>query len=602
MKVFDRYKGQFLEENDLPEVMDFGRFTCEGRDLTYATFPTKKVIRQEILLEENKSVQELFLELYASIEKSPSNEFAVNPIIQRIKRKLFLNDFEKELNENVSHIKEIFRNPHYLLERTIEKVNVVRAKRLPNRSYQHLASHTEDWISKSIVDFKPRKILNEELELNYNVYENQIAVAFVKRTLVYLSGRVKEVQDIKEFLKQYGQLLQDKEYEKGWHEKIDRNLKLIGSTYSDEYYSADSKYSKTLNETEEVLVQLYKQLSQLQKNELFGLVNQYTVQNIEYRDTNVMVNHKHYRYLSALWDKLCKVNPTAAEEEKLRTEQLVMIGIRGYAEALIVYVLKEYWKYTIEGTYSGWKATHPHWTSMELNITERGIFELKVGESLKKRIVVVGNETQMAESELKKEDLYVFSYSEQGKRSGRIVDINPLDADSAERVGGFLRKLLLVQYFYQTHQTYTYPQKLKEYVQYFQSSTLSFDEKYHYCFVRYPDSNIGFDFDKLEADEHFKKRGRLDREAIKNEVEKLRKELGENGERLKKSMLCINCEGSLGRGVKNLNYLLCSSCHFVFDYREESRGIAFRNKNEKYQDISENEWGMDFLDFALDDV
>jgi predicted metal-dependent hydrolase len=84
-----------------------------------------------------------------------------------------------------------------------EKVNVSRAKRIPTKSYQNLASHTEDWLHKSIVDFKPRRILNEELDLLYDVYENQVTIALIERCLIYLNSRIQEVHDISNFLTEY---------------------------------------------------------------------------------------------------------------------------------------------------------------------------------------------------------------------------------------------------------------------------------------------------------------------------------------------------------------------------------------------------------------
>ena len=246
MKLYDRYIDRFVSETDLPNQIDFGRYYISGdgvqtKEITYSNFRTNKAISQELLLEENKSVQDIFVDIAIDTEKAGESNFTVIPLIRRIKNKLGLNEFEKLLYEKVFHLEEIFRVPHYLLEREIEKVHVSRAKRIPSKSYQYLASHTEDWIHKSIVSFKPSRILNEELELNFDIYENQLTVAFLERCLVYLNSRLKEIQDIKSFLAEYEKLLKNRNDQKGWYKKINRNLSLIGAVYEDDHFHGKSK-------------------------------------------------------------------------------------------------------------------------------------------------------------------------------------------------------------------------------------------------------------------------------------------------------------------------------------------------------------------------
>jgi hypothetical protein len=195
-------------EKDLPNQIDFGRILYYvDKARRFSRILLIQISRQaktrpytkNSFLKKTKVCRIFFIDIGIDVEKSGHNNFNVIPLIRRIKNKLGLNEFEKLLYAKVFHLEEIFRVPHYLLEREIEKVNVSRAKRIPSKSYQYLASHTEDWIHKSIVSFKPSRILNEELELNFDIYENQLTIAFLERCLVYLNSRLKEVQDIKSF-------------------------------------------------------------------------------------------------------------------------------------------------------------------------------------------------------------------------------------------------------------------------------------------------------------------------------------------------------------------------------------------------------------------
>jgi len=245
MNLYDRYIDKIVLEKDLPNQIDFGRYCfgveAEGcNDITYSNFQTNKqqAINQQLLLDKNRNLHDIFLQIRSRCKSAKENDFSVIPLIQRITDKLDLNKFEKLLYEKVFHLEEIFRVPHYLLEREIEKVHISRAKRIPSKSYQYLASHTEDWVHKSIVSFKPSRILNEELELNFDIYENQLTVSFIERCLVYLSSRLKEIQDIKEFHQVYQTLL-NRDFSKGWFAKLDRNFKLMGFAYDDENYKAE---------------------------------------------------------------------------------------------------------------------------------------------------------------------------------------------------------------------------------------------------------------------------------------------------------------------------------------------------------------------------
>ena len=223
MKVYDRFNDKLLEIDKLPEQIDLGRFVnpMTNEDITnrLINVGTERIIRQEILENDNKSLQSLFCQFYQFVNNAETDSFDVKPIIQSVKSKLSLNKFESLLEEKLFHIEEIFRQPHYVLQRTIEKVNVSRAKRIPAKSYQNLASHTEDWLHKSIVNFKPHRILTEELDLLYDVYENQVTIALIERCLLYLNSRIKEVHDITEFLKDYSKILSDRDDSRGWYQK-----------------------------------------------------------------------------------------------------------------------------------------------------------------------------------------------------------------------------------------------------------------------------------------------------------------------------------------------------------------------------------------------
>lgn len=603
--LFDRYTGEKVSEKEIPGQIDFGRyyFIDTRKDITYSIFPTNKVIKQDLLLDKNKSIQDILIDIAVDVEKSKENEFEVIPLIRRIKNKLNLNEFEKLLLDKLFHIEEIFRSPHYLLNREIEKVHVSKAKRIPSKSYQYLASHTEDWMHKSIVSFKPIRVLHEELELNFDIYENQLCVALVQRSLVYLYSRLKEIQDIKSFLNQYEKLLKNRNDQNGWYKKIERNLRLIGAVYEDENYRGTSKDGATLSETEKVLNQIQKRLQLLQNSSLFELVNKRAMQSIALKNTNVLVNHKHYRYVKTLWIELNKLRPEKSDYEKLKHEQDVINGLRQYAKSIIIYTLKNVFEYELKGTYQAFSGEHLSYEAIKVSETN-GVIKIKIGR-FERRIVVIANEPENTKEQtefLRKHNTYLFYYSENPFNDiPQTISINPLDPDSVERVGIFIKKFLLRIYAENLKQSFEFAHLLKEYVKYIPQNQLSFNtSNYTFSFHSYPklELNVNDIKKQIETDTLFAKKSRPDKDKIIKELSNLISEINHRAGELKNKYLhCFSCGTPFqSYNVEKLNYMKCPSCNVIYDNPSEKE-ITLKVDDTRYNKLCKKEFGMDYVSF-----
>lgn len=610
MMLFDRYTGKTVSEKEIPNQIDFGRycFADNGKDITYSNFPTNKAIKQDLLLDKNKSIQDIFLDIAVDVEKAKENEFEVVPLIRRIKNKLNLNEFEKLLLEKLFHLEEIFRVPHYLLHREIEKVHVSKAKRIPAKSYQYLASHTEDWVHKSIVSFKPSRILHEELDLNFDIYENQLCVSLVQRYLVYLNSRLKEIQDIKSFLNEYEKLLKNRNDQNAWYKKIERNLSLIGAVYDDENYRGSSQDGATLSETENVLNQIQKRLQLLQKSDLFDLVNKRAMQSITLKNTNVLVNHKHYRYVTTLWIELDKVKPEKSDYEKLKHEQDVIKGLRQYAKSIMSYTLKNTLEYELKGTYQAFSGQRLYYDTIEFSET-KNVFTFKIGD-IEKRIIVIANEPEYSIEQielLSKHNAYLFYYSGNPvNETPQTIYINPLDPDSVERVGIFIKKFLLSAYSDNLKRKLKFPQLLRDYVKYIPQNQISFNTSdYTFSFHSYPKSELKEDDIKkqIETDTLFANRGRPDKENILNEFSNLINEVKSKAKELKnKHLHCFSCCTTFhSHNVEQLNYLKCPSCNALYDNSSEKE-ITLKIDDVRYKSLTNKEFGMDYISFKTEEL
>lgn len=610
MMLFDRYTGKTVSEKEIPNQIDFGRycFADNGKDITFSNFPTNRAIKQDLLLDKNKSIQDIFIDIAVDVEKSKPNEFNVVPLIRRIKNKLNLNEFERFLMDKLFHLEEIFRVPHYLLHREIEKVHVSKAKRIPSKSYQYLASHTEDWVHKSIVSFKPSRILHEELDLNFDIYENQLCVTLVQRCLVYLNSRLKEIQDIKSFLNEYEKLLKNRNDQNSWYKKTERNLRLIGAVYDDENYRGSSQDGATLSETENVLNQIQKRLQLLQKSDLFDVVNKRAMQSIALKNTNVLVNHKHYRYVKTLWIELDKVKPEKSDSEKLKHEQDVINGLRQYAKSIITYTLKDALDYDLKGTYQKFSGEHLFYDTIEVT-EDKNVFKIRIGR-FEKRIIVIANVPEKTREQfklLKKNNTVLFYYSENpGNETLQTISINPLDPDSIERAGAFIKKFLLSSYSEKINRKFEFAHLLKEYVKYIPDSHVSFNTSdYTFSFHSYPKSELKEDDIKkqFESDTLFAKKSRPDKDNVYRELSNLISEISQKAEELKNKYLhCFSCGTEFqSYNITELNYMKCPSCNALYD-NSSDKEITLKIDDARYNSLAKKEFGMDYISFNKEEL
>lgn len=467
---YDRFTQTTINESQLPRDIDLGRFVSEsGLELTNRNFSCggDHYIHQELLDERNISLHNIFFDIQDNVQKEKEGSFRVFPTVQSVEKQLTMYPFEEFLFEKVQHIEQICRQPHFLLQRTIEKVNVSRAKRLPNKSYQHLASHTEDWQQKSIVQFKPSRVLNEELDVNFNVYENQLTLALINRLLRYLDGRIRGLKNLKRALSKYDELkrlLSGRNVENAWYEKIHRNYFLIGGAMT----NYQEKFLETVSKTEENLSSIHRTLLKCKSSALFADVDSRVTASITLHDTNVLVNHKHYRYVRSLWIEYSKFNPDKGDDEQKSNEQGIIDGLRLYVKVLFAYTISKMShissNYILDGSYNRWEGIHEKKVSISFKENSDKTFSLVIG-AYSLRFVVLGNASENLSS-LPKRTFAIYLSQTQSIEDRMAIRVDPYDVDSSERLGKVLNKYILAEYCKRIMRDFQFPQNLRDFVKY----------------------------------------------------------------------------------------------------------------------------------------
>jgi len=476
--IFDRINNTYIDVANLPNRISLGRY--------FITETNEELCADNLSQGCDVSINDAFLgDTYSTTHKIlrrltqeingivPCKENLPSPIIRNVCDEIKLTEFEDHLYEQINHIKAAFDNPHSKLNRIEEKVNVSKAKRITPRSYQYMGAHTEDWQQYSIVSFRPEKVLTEELSQDYDIYENRLLVAFVQRTLAYLRGRLKSVEDAKEFIKEYRNSLQT--YQKGlsdesyWYAKPERNLQLFGREYHDQNYVADNTnddesksdltYRKLHRMMNECVIMLGKNLVQE--------VNQRTLESITYHDTNVLIGHPHYKYVKSLWTELNSEIQEFSIKRIQEEHQNTIKGLVSYANALVRYIVIKYFHYTIQNcSANSWTAkyrdgNYPVFPLITVS-TNNGMLEVCIGTHKIRIVTIVGElrdtilppDCIILKYNLRRYEAIVSNVPE------RIIDVNLKDVDSVERLSMYIRSILIGLHVKDIKTKGIYPQSL----------------------------------------------------------------------------------------------------------------------------------------------
>lgn len=613
MIFYDRLTQKVVPQEKLPKSIDLGRFsvseTDEWMELTSEVYKCQngQVIKQKLLDEKYLSVHKVLKQIH---DDTCYGTFSAIPLIQGVNN-LTLSEFDDSLCRNVDHLFAILQNPYSLLDRRIEKVPVARAKRISPKSYQYLAGHTEDWLHKSITSFRPSRILTEELDLNYDVYENQLLVAFIHRTIKYLAEKITKAKYIYEFLKRYTEIVDSSST--GWPRKVNRSLKLAGLVYSDPDYKGGRQDTNKTGKTLRLLEDLQHKMQKMLTYDLMELVDKRVIHTIEYHDTNVLVGHPHYRYLKELWRLLNLYSGKDSLVEQGISQQDVASYLIDYGISLVNYSVKNYIGYKIVGSDRSWFYVCPDGMRLSLDVQQTGIIKLQVG-SQDMRFIMLGNMPDDSICSILNEnkETYILAYNTMDSMGpiiehNQIIPIGLQDIECVEAVAMVIKKAVLTEYVNKyIYNKYSYPPILREYVKYLNTKGLQFSSRSDfYRFLNYPKLSLSLDdiIDKVRKDESFRRRPNSDRSMIERELENLILDIEIKGDELKDNLYCfdLQCSTPLSEwNCQTLKYIKCE-CGFVLDSSNPD-SIVFKDKNSTYDYLSPQEYGIDYLEISIDDT
>lgn len=389
----------------------------------------------------------------------------------------------------------------------------------------------------------------------------------------------------------------------GWHRRIKRELTLAGAVYTekDGSYKQGNEDVQATTSSRKRLQKLRDTLMKLRQYDLYSHVDQRRINSIEYRDTNVLVNHKHYRYLKKLWVKLLK-NEVSKDNVNLRSNEEKTKDLQYFGLSIINYALTSdnFLRYSPIGYDTNWEGFSKSESFVKVEMTD-GIVHVKIGNK-EIRFITTGGFFCNDISDLPN-DTYILAYDNNEIKNTKlknVIFVSLRSIDSVEKVTKVLRETIVKDYVKNViYKVYKYPPCLAEYEE--ALNCISSIEKlpsFGYRFISYPNQVFNKNFrDKLERivknSNNFSRLNLSKQKDILNEIHNFVKKLDESSNELRTSLRCLDTDcGSIIEEwqCSSTRYIECT-CGFILDCTNLENVLFYINDNN-YEPI---EYGSDYV-------
>ena len=342
MKLYDRLNKKNINITEIEEPIIFGRYLVMSSDDYSVNYQENlflsflvpcdnlKVLfskgknfikifdKNPLIIEESSLVNNTLLDISTKMQKENISFEHISPLLVNFEEKLNI-DGRDEFNEkNLYHIEEICKDPAYKLGSEASKVNISRAKRIPTKAISYLASHTEDWSRRTITGIQPKKIIAESFTYDLQIYENKVTVKIIDNLIFDYENRFKEAESIEKYLEEIEKILKSNSYTNSWNRRTRRVLAVIGESLRK---TTDGETSKQLDDNKtkykdlkDFISKMLSKLLNLKSTDIYKKNQNIFLPSGKIHRTNLLDNHKHYRYIRNFYDNIDrKTKPTCEE-------------------------------------------------------------------------------------------------------------------------------------------------------------------------------------------------------------------------------------------------------------------------------------------------
>ena len=286
------------------------------------------------------------------------------PVAQKLAERARPQPLDLEIARHLQHLQHVCHKPRLHLRVEEDRLPVSRARRTPVRAVAELVSHPGDWEHRTLRSIQPSRVLARQIEDEWNLYENRVAVRLVDHLLAYLAKRLEELRKIKESL-----------------EASDYSREIRGTSYRragriSELWSTtlESKTEEELSRTMKRLEIAQRDLQTLLDAPLYLHVPRRESVALALKPTNILVNDPNYRKVAALWRSWVRFGHKHHETIKQRAERRQREAL-AWDRFVLHLVTRAFtslgWTATEAG--QGWSLSKNGWRSVQVAVDANGV-------------------------------------------------------------------------------------------------------------------------------------------------------------------------------------------------------------------------------------
>ncbi len=298
------------------------------------------------------------------------------PVAQQLAERARLQPLDIEIGRRLQHLKYVCHRPRLHLRVEEERLPVSRARRIPVRAVADLLSHPGDWEHRTIRSIQPARVLARQIEDEWNLYENRVAVRLVDHLLAYLAKRLEELRRIA------GVIAARRNYSSQMQSTTHWRVSRVSRLWSD---SLDSGTEDDLDSTTRSLEVAQRDLQALLDTPLYRRVPRRQSVDLRLKRTNILLNDSNYRRVAELWRAWLKHGHQRQKTKQERAERrsLEATSWDAFLFHLVVRAFGSL-KWVVRGDATqGYVLSRPGWSDVCLEVNEHGIIDLHAASNLR---------------------------------------------------------------------------------------------------------------------------------------------------------------------------------------------------------------------------
>jgi len=249
--------------------------------------------------------------------KDLSRWLALVPLDPTITSEVSLSDCERALIQSLPHIEALSHSPrsHLTVEEVREQIS--RVRRVSHRSIAALAAHSEDWQARTFLGVRPKRILAESRQDQWDIYENRAVSTLRKRILGLLYPRLQWLNHVLRILDETSE---HSNAIRGTHFRRRRLFRIWGEIF--ETHPSRELLARLISDLEMARARLLA----LADTHLFKQMPHAAAVDSPLHATNIFQSDLNYRRAFDLWHRWEQVStakpPTAGERAQSRRKSI----------------------------------------------------------------------------------------------------------------------------------------------------------------------------------------------------------------------------------------------------------------------------------------